>query len=135
MSCKVEECDRPVKSREMCSMHLGRWYRHGTTDPARSLLAAPLVEAVARHGGLAACGIPKYSSARAAFYRGSRRGTFSLLTADDLAHRILGCHPADIWPEWWGVDGVEFECQGDAQTSPGVPTTSEEGDEMQDCTR
>jgi len=32
-SCAVEDCDKPVKSRNWCGMHLRRYYKWGTTDP------------------------------------------------------------------------------------------------------
>lgn len=31
-SCSVEGCDKPVKSRGWCGMHLRRWYKWNTTD-------------------------------------------------------------------------------------------------------
>lgn len=30
--CRVAECDRRVRSRELCSMHIQRWRKWGTTD-------------------------------------------------------------------------------------------------------
>ena len=27
--CAIPECGRPIKSRDWCSRHLSRWYRHG----------------------------------------------------------------------------------------------------------
>ncbi|AZN39418.1 hypothetical protein [Paenibacillus albus] len=30
-NCTVDECDKPVKAKQMCSMHHQRWRRHG--DP------------------------------------------------------------------------------------------------------
>ena len=33
MSCS--QCDRPVDSRGLCSMHYMRWYRHGGDEPQR----------------------------------------------------------------------------------------------------
>ena len=38
--------------------------------------------------------------------RGRQRGVLDLYTADNLAVRLLGCHPAAIWgPLWWQISG------------------------------
>lgn len=36
MNCNIDNCDKPAKSRQMCSMHAARFYRHGTTDSRRT---------------------------------------------------------------------------------------------------
>lgn len=39
--CKVVECDRPIVSHEMCSLHWNRVRKHGTTEPWRGRGGAP----------------------------------------------------------------------------------------------
>lgn len=34
-TCKIEDCDKPVKTRGWCGMHYSRWQRRGTTDDLR----------------------------------------------------------------------------------------------------
>src|SRR5690606_22364450 len=46
MSCKIEHCDRPIRSRGWCGMHYARWVRTGNPMlklRARGVLDAPVL--------------------------------------------------------------------------------------------
>lgn len=100
-------------------------WRHGhaqepvaALEPARarwvmpSLPAAPLVGLVARSGGprLAAIeyGTRRYltpsrlEALERAYQRAARAGRLTVYAADELAVRLLGLHPAEVWGDaWW----------------------------------
>jgi hypothetical protein len=70
----------------------------------------PLRRAVERRGGLAQLGAGKHgdTALRQAYHRGLRQGYLSLVAADQLAVRLLGAHPIELWGDAWlvGTDGV-----------------------------
>lgn len=37
--CGVEECDQPIRARELCNKHYKRWRKYGTTDDLRPPMA------------------------------------------------------------------------------------------------
>lgn len=39
--CAVEDCDKPVKSRNLCASHNMRWYRYGENNDLATLVNRP----------------------------------------------------------------------------------------------
>lgn len=72
----------------------------------RRLPSEPLVALVEARGGPTACGALPKSYAYRGYFEVRRRGTLTPLRADQMSHQLLGCHPSEVWPEWFGPYGV-----------------------------
>lgn len=61
-TCTIDNCDLPVLNRGWCSIHYGRWYRHGNPLAGRTMVGEPLkfLIAVASKRGVEQCVIWPY---------------------------------------------------------------------------
>lgn len=73
----------------------------------------PLLEVVRARGGLAAVGVEPMSRLWRRFYQAKYRGKLTPVAADRMAHDLLGCHPCQVWDEWWGA----FDANDGEQTA------------------
>lgn len=71
---------------------------------------------------------------RQAYHRGIRQGYVSVTAADQLAVRLLGAHPIELWGDAWLI-GVDDAClAGDgraARPEPGTVVTTNEAPDGQ----
>ena len=107
--CAIEDCDRMTYGRHsLCALHRKRLDSSGDILGDRPVLpqlpSAPLVAFVERHGGISEYGVS--AGVLRAYVRAKTTGSLTVFKADELAHQLAGCHPWEIWPEWfrWAVD-------------------------------
>lgn len=71
------------------------------TSASTPLPATPLIEAVSQHGGLGRLTgqrhDPESRRLRRAYHRAAQRGWVHYTAADELACRLLRCHPVQLW--------------------------------------
>ncbi|HSX68769.1 helix-turn-helix domain-containing protein [Nocardioides sp.] len=63
--------------------------------------AAPLLRLVIARGGPGACGARGGTAAEQALVRARRQGWLTIWAADELAVRLLGMSPLEVWGDEW----------------------------------
>lgn len=95
--CSVDGCEVGASLDGLCSSH------RPETQLRRPLPMGPLVAAVEGRGGPRECGAEYNTALHRRYFRAKLRGYVGPVAADRLAHDMLGCHPCEVWPEWFGV--------------------------------
>lgn len=71
----------------------------------RHLPSAPLLRQIELRGGPAACGVRQNSREQKALERAQRHGWLTVRAADELAVRLLGELPCELWgQDYWTMD-------------------------------
>lgn len=123
IECSVPGCYEAGKSRRMCPKHYHRWRRHG--DPlggpisnwGELLPLEPLAEAMDAMGGVGARARAmgwdekEVNTFETQYRRALEDGAIDLTFADELCCKVLGLHPALIWPKDYWVDHNEPELE------------------------
>lgn len=63
--------------------------------------AEPLLRLLAVRGGPAACGAGEGTAEEQALLRARRQGWVTIWAADELAVRLLGMTPLEVWGDEW----------------------------------
>jgi hypothetical protein len=106
--------------------------------PAGWLHVVPLVQAIEGRGGLAACGVHantqghdeddtrEFSRLHRAYHRAIKAGRLTVFSADTIAIKALGMHPALVWgEEWWDAIAAPAATPIDALATPAGDVTGE----------
>lgn len=98
--CNAEGCTVGASHDGLCASHAKSSYR------SQLLSMEPLVAIVDSRGGATACGLEPGSSQYRYYSQAKKRGIVTPARADRLAHSLLGCHPCEVWREWFGPYGL-----------------------------